>query len=50
MDSRSHALRCPTCGNTSAIYPIEISYSFKLLLNELISLGVAMRINLEDMR
>jgi DNA-directed RNA polymerase subunit B len=50
MDAKSHALRCPTCGNTSAIYPVEISYSFKLLLNELVSLGVVMRVNLEDMR
>ncbi len=49
-DARTHALRCPTCGNTSAIYPVEMSYSFKLLLNELISLGVVMRVNLEDMR
>jgi DNA-directed RNA polymerase beta subunit len=29
---------------------VEISYSFKLLLNELVSLGVVMRVNLEDMR
>ncbi|MCL5984504.1 MAG: DNA-directed RNA polymerase subunit B [Candidatus Thermoplasmatota archaeon] len=50
MDSRARALRCPVCGNTSAIYPVEISYSFKLLLNELISMGVVMRINMEDIR
>lgn len=49
-DARQGTLRCPTCGNTSSIYPVEMSYSFKLLLDELISLGVIMRLNLEDMR
>jgi len=49
-DARQGTLRCPTCGNTSSIYPVEMSYSFKLLLDELISLGVVMRLNLEDMR
>ncbi len=49
-DSRSGSLRCPSCGNTSSIYPVEMSYSFKLLLEELISLGVIMRLQLEDMR
>ncbi len=49
-DTRQGTLRCPACGNTSSIYPVEMSYSFKLLLDELISLGVIMRLNLEDMR
>ncbi|MCI4344893.1 MAG: DNA-directed RNA polymerase subunit B [Thermoplasmata archaeon] len=49
-DSRAGSLRCPSCGNTSSIYPVEMSYSFKLLLEELISLGVIMRLQLEEMR
>ncbi|MCI4343958.1 MAG: DNA-directed RNA polymerase subunit B, partial [Thermoplasmata archaeon] len=49
-DSRASSLRCPSCGNTSSIYPVEMSYSFKLLLEELISLGVVMRLQLEEMR
>jgi len=49
-DARTGSLRCPSCGNTSSIYPVEMSYSFKLLLEELISLGVIMRLQLEDMR
>ncbi len=49
-DARAGSLRCPSCGNTSSIYPVEMSYSFKLLLEELISLGVIMRLELEEMR
>ena len=49
-DSRAGSLRCPSCGNTSSIYPVEMSYSFKLLLEELISLGVVMRLQLEELR
>ena len=49
-DARAGSLRCPSCGNTSSIYPIEMSYSFKLLLEELIGLGVIMRLELEEMR
>ncbi len=48
-DTRAGSLRCPSCGNTSSIYPVEMSYSFKLLLEELISLGVIMRLQLEEM-
>lgn len=49
-DHRAGTLRCPVCGNTSSIYQVEMSYSFKLLLDELMSLGVVMRLNLEDMK
>jgi DNA-directed RNA polymerase subunit B len=49
-DHKAGSLRCATCGNTSSIYPVEMSYSFKLLLDELVSLGVVMRLQLEDMK
>jgi len=48
MDRRG-ALRCPVCDNTSKIYPVQTSYAFKLLRDELLSLGVAMRLQLEEM-
>jgi DNA-directed RNA polymerase subunit B len=38
------------CDNTSKIYPVQTSYAFKLLLDELLSLGVAMRLQLEDLK
>ncbi len=44
------ALRCPGCGANVNIHPIQTSYAFKLLLDELLSLGVAMRLQLEDLK
>ena len=49
MDSRG-VLRCPVCGDTGNIHPIQTSYAFKLLMDELLSLGVAMRLQLEDLK
>jgi DNA-directed RNA polymerase subunit B len=49
LDSRG-ALHCPVCGNSTKIYSVQSSYAFKLLRDELLSLGVAMRLQLEDMR
>lgn len=46
---RRGSMRCPVCDNTSKIYPVQTSYAFKLLRDELLSLGVAMRLQLEDM-
>jgi DNA-directed RNA polymerase subunit B len=43
-------LRCPVCENNSNIYPVQTSYAFKLLLDEMLSLGVAMRLQLEDLQ
>jgi DNA-directed RNA polymerase subunit B len=46
---RRGTLRCPVCDNTSKIYPVQTSYAFKLLRDELLSLGVSMRLQLEEM-
>jgi DNA-directed RNA polymerase subunit B len=43
-------LHCPVCGNNTNVHMIQTSYAFKLLLDELLSLGVAMRLQLEDLR
>ncbi len=50
MKDRKGNLRCTVCGNNSNIYPVQTSYAFKLLVDELLSLGVAMRLQLEDLR
>ncbi len=44
------SLYCPVCKNNSSIYLVQTSYAFKLLMDELLSLGVAMRLQLEDLR
>ncbi len=38
---------CPICG-TTRVYPIEMSYAFKLLLNELIAMDILPKIELSD--
>ncbi len=38
---------CPIC-NSSAVYPVEMSYGFKLLLDELKSLGIMPKIMIKD--
>src|SRR5207302_2059138 len=50
IKDRKGNLRCPVCENTSKIYPVQTSYAFKLLLDELLSLGVVMRLQLEDIK
>ncbi len=49
-DRKKGILRCPVCGNTTNIYPIETSYAFKLMRDELASLGVIMRLRVGEMR
>ena len=38
---------CPICKST-AVYPVEMSYGFKLLLEELKALGILAKLNLTD--
>ena len=49
-DRKKGILRCPVCGNTTNIYPIETSYAFKLMRDELASLGVIMRLRVGEMK
>ncbi len=46
---RHGTLRCPVCGDDAEIYPIEMSYAFKLLVDELKSLVIAPRLKLESL-
>ncbi len=39
---------CPICGESKEVYPIEMSYSFKLLLNEIMALGIYPKLILKD--
>lgn len=48
FDRRRNVSFCAMCGTDSDIYPVEMSYAFKLLLDEIKSLGVMPRIELED--
>ncbi len=50
MLDRRGFLRCPLCGDNANIYPVQTSYAFKLLLDELKSMGVALRLQLEDLK
>ena len=49
MDRRG-AVYCPVCKNNTNVHLVQTSYAFKLLMDELLSLGVAMRLQLEDLR
>ncbi|MBS3777991.1 MAG: DNA-directed RNA polymerase subunit B [Candidatus Thermoplasmatota archaeon] len=49
IKDRHGRLRCPVCGDKAKVYPLEMSYAFKLLLDELKSLGIAPRMRLESL-
>jgi DNA-directed RNA polymerase subunit B len=40
---------CPVCHESTNIHLVQTSYAFKLLMDELLSLGVAMRLQLGDL-
>ena len=48
LDRRRNVTVCPNCNAETEIYPVEMSYAFKLLIDEIISLGVAPRLVLEN--
>lgn len=50
FDRRRGTLKCPVCGNTGNIHPIETSYAFKLMRDELATMGVMMRLVLGDLK
>jgi DNA-directed RNA polymerase subunit B' len=49
LDRKRNVTRCLACGNETEIYPVEMSYAFKLLLDEMKSMGISPRLRLEDM-
>lgn len=49
MRDKRNFLRCHLCDDDSQIYPVGVSYAFKLLVDELKSLCVIPRLRLDDL-
>ncbi len=47
-DRNKDKASCPICGDKSTISNVTCSYAFKLLLQEMMSLGLAPRLILKD--
>lgn len=47
-DARRNELVCPVCREKGDLHPVYVSYAFKLLLQELMSLGIAPRLILKE--
>jgi len=47
-DARKRKYVCRLCGDEAEIYPVVVSYAFKLLLQEIMSLCIAPRLILGD--
>lgn len=47
-DARKNIPICPICGEKGKMYPVEVSYAFKLLLQELMGLGISIQLILKD--
>lgn len=48
-DIKTGEIHCPNCGADTDIYPVEMSYAFKLLLDEMKAMCIAPRLELEEM-
>jgi len=48
IDRKTGSAYCPNCGADTDIYPVEMSYAFKLLLEEMKVLCIAPRLELEE--
>ncbi len=46
VKTRKGFLKCPICGDDASIHPVEMSYAFKLLLEELKSLAIEPKLRL----